>query len=183
VVAAFEKQRASKAFRVEFSQPTTEGDAQMKIDYMPPDKVLQTTTSPAMLGEQQTMLVGDRAFSDTSGGFEELLPKYTQSIVAEVKEALGRAPENLGSFECLGPVKLDNQNFVAYRTAPKAPAGTDPSKIIARTIYVDSKSGLPALNVVAALAGSADPVMKVRYSYRTDIDIVAPNNAPVQRLR
>ena len=38
VLAAFEKQRASKAFRVEFSQPTAEGEAHMRIDYMPPNR-------------------------------------------------------------------------------------------------------------------------------------------------
>ena len=87
VLSAFEKQRASKAFRVEFSQPTAEGEVHMKIDYMPPNKMLQTVTSPAMPGEQQTMLVGDRAFAGTSGSFEELQPQYTQSIMAEMQQA------------------------------------------------------------------------------------------------
>lgn len=182
VAAAFEKQRTSKAFRVEFSQPTAEGVAEMTIDYMPPDKMLQTVKSPAMPGEQQTMLVGDRAFAGTSGAYEELLPQYTQSIVAEFKESVG-APAKLGSFECLGPAKLEAKDLVAYRTANTAPAGTDPAKIMARTIYVDPVSGLPAYNVVAALAGTADPVMKVKYSYPTDVEIVAPENAPVQKLR
>ena len=98
VVAAFEKQRTSKAFRVEFSQPTAEGEAQMRIDYIPPDKMLQTVTSPAMPGEQQTMLVGDRAFSGTSGTFEELQPQFTQSIVAEVRTALAPAPQKPGQL-------------------------------------------------------------------------------------
>ena len=179
VAAAFEKQRTSKAFRVEFSQPTAEGEAQMKIDYLPPDKMLQTVISPAMPGEQQTMLVGNRAFAGTSGALEELLPQYTQSIVAEFNEAIA-PPKSLGTFECLGPAKLDDKDFVAYRLAPSA-ADKDPTKSLARTIYVDPASGLPAYNVVAALAGG-DPVMKVTYSYPTDVEIVAPTNAPVQRM-
>jgi hypothetical protein len=182
VAAAFEKQRTSKGFRVAFSQPTAEGVAEMTIDYVLPDKMLQTVKSPAMPGEQQTMLVGDRAFAGTSGAFEELQPQYTQSIVAEFKEAVG-APQNLGSFDCLGPAKLDAQDLVAYRTANTAPAGTDPAKVMARTIYVDPASGLPAYNVVAALSAGADPVLKVKYSYPTDVEIVAPENAPVQKLR
>lgn len=125
----------------------------MRIDYVPPDKMLQTVTSPAMPGEQQTMLVGDRAFSGTSGTFEELQPQFTQSIIAEVRTALTPAPQNPGSFECLGPAKLDNRDLVAYRTAEKIPAGTDPAKVMARTIYVDPATGLPAFNVVAALGG------------------------------
>ena len=126
VVAAFEKQRTSKAFRVEFSQPTAEGEAQMRIDYIPPDKMLQTVTSPALPGEQQTMLVGDRAFSGTSGTFEELQPQFTQSIVAEVRTVLAPAPHKPGNFECLGPTKFDNRDLVAYRTAEKIPAWNRP---------------------------------------------------------
>jgi hypothetical protein len=183
VLAAFEKQRASKAFRVEFSQPTAEGEAHMKIDYMPPNRMLQTVTSPAMPGEQQTMLVGDRAFAGTSGSYEELLPQYTQSIVAEFNQAVVAPPKDLGSFECLGSAKLDDQNLIAYRTADKNPPNADRSKIMARTIYVDPTTGLPSYNVVATLAGTANPVLKVKYSYPTDIEIVAPANAPVQKLR
>jgi hypothetical protein len=182
VLAAFAKQRASKAFRVQFTQPTAEGDAHMTIDYMPPNRMLQTVTSPAMPGEQQTMLVGDRAFAGTSGSYEELMPQFVQSIVAEVNEAVGAPPKNLGTFECLGPEKLDGQEYSAYRTAEKSPPNADRSKIIARTIYVDTGTGLPAFNVIAALAGDAKPVLKVKYSYPTDIDIVAPANAPVQKL-
>jgi len=183
VLAAFAKQRASKAFRVEFSQPTAEGEVHMTIDYMPPNRMLQTVTSPAMPGEQQTMLVGDRAFAGTSGAFEELLPQFTQSIVAEANQAMLAPINGLGSFECVGTAKLDGHDFVAYRTGAKAPPGADPSKAMARTIYVDPVTGLPAFNVVASLAGGAEPLLKVKYSYPTDVDIVAPTNAPVQKLR
>jgi hypothetical protein len=65
------------------------------------------------------------------------------------------------------------------KTHPQA----DPSKVITRTIYVDPKSELPAFNVVATLAESSKPLRQVKYSYPTDIDIVAPANAPVQKLR
>jgi hypothetical protein len=181
VLAAFQKQRTSKAFRVEFSQPSAEGEVQMKIDYMPPDRMLQSVTSPAMPGEQQTMLVGNHAYAGTSGAFQELLPQFTQSIVAEFIEAVGE-PKNLGTFECLGKTKLDDNEFLAYRTVEKVPEGADTSKIMARTVYVDEASGKPAYNVVSALSGNADPLLKVKYSYPTDVEIIAPTNAPVQKL-
>ncbi len=183
VLAAFGKQRAAKAFRVEFSQPTAEGEVHMKIDYMLPDKMLQTVTSPAMPGEQQTMLVGNRAFAGNSGSFEELQPQYTQSIIAEMQQTVWPSTQSLGSFECVGPAKLDEQNLIAYRTADKSPPNADRSKVMARTIYVDPVSGLPAFNVVAALAGAANPLLKIKYSYPTDIEIIAPANAPVQKLQ
>ncbi|MFT3730900.1 MAG: hypothetical protein QM780_05645 [Hyphomicrobium sp.] len=182
VLAAIRKQLEQKAFRVEFAQPTAEGEAYMKIDYMPPFKMLQTVTSPAMPGEQQTMLVNDRAFSGSGGSFEELQPQFTQSIVAEVSNALAR-PSKLEGYECLGTVKYENQDLLGYRFEDKSHPQADPSKIIARTIYVDPKTGLPAYNVVASLADGAKPLREVKYSYPTDIDIVAPANAPVQKLR
>jgi hypothetical protein len=143
--------------------------------------MLQSVTSPAMPGEQQTMLVGNRAYAGTSGALEELLPQYTQSIIAEFNNALA-VPKDLGTYECLGKSKLDDQEYLAYRTVDKAASKADPSKTLARTIYVDSVSGLPAYNVVKPLGGSAAPLLKIKYSYPTDVEIIAPVNAPVQKL-
>jgi hypothetical protein len=182
VLAAIGKQLSLKAFRLEFSQATAEGEAHMKIDYMPPGKMLQTVTSPAMPGEQQTMLVNDRAFSGSAGVFEELQPQFTASIISEVSEALAK-PSKVAGYECLGTVKYENQDLLGYRSEDKTHPEADRSKIIARTIYVDPKSGLPAYNVIASLADGAKPLREVKYSYPADIEIVAPANAPVQRLR
>jgi hypothetical protein len=182
VLTAVRKQLALKAFRVEFSEATAEGEAHMKIDYVPPMTMLQTVTSPAMPGEQQTMLVNDRAFSGSGGSFEELQPQFTQSIIAEVSQALAR-PSKLMGYECLGTVSYEKQNLLGYRFEDKTHAQTDPAKIVARTIYVDPATGLPAFNVVATLAADAKPLREIKYSYPTDIDIVAPASAPVQKLR
>lgn len=182
VLTAIRKQLSLKAFRVEFSQPTAEGEAHMQIDYMPPLRMLQTVTSPAMPGEQQTMLVDNRAFAGSGGSFEELQPQFTQSIIAEVAQALAR-PSKLEGYDCLGTVKYDNQDLVGYRFEDKTHAQADATKVMTRTIYVDPKTGLPAYNVIAPLAENAKPLREVKYSYPTDINIVAPQNAPVQKLR
>ncbi len=184
VLAAFEKQRTSKAFRVAMTQPTAEGPADMTVDYIPPGKMLQTVKSAAMAGVQQTMLVGNRAFAGSDGAYEELLPQFTQSIVAEVAAAVGAPPANIGVFECVGKATFDGKEFAAYpATAKHAKAGTEPGDVLARTIYVDPASGLPAYNVVAGVSGKSDPVMKVTYSYPTDLVIEAPEGAPVQKVR
>lgn len=184
VVAAFEKQRTSKAFRVAMTQPSAEGPVAMTVDYIPPGKMLQTVKSAAMAGEQQTMLVNDRAFAGSSGAFEELLPQFTQSIIAEVNSAVGGPPQNLGQFECLGKAAFEGKDYTAYRSADKdVKPGTDPGSVLARTIYVDIETGLPAFNVVATVSGKDAPVLKAVYSYPTDIVIEAPANAPVQKLR
>lgn len=184
VLAAFEKQRSSKAFRMAWTQATAEGSAEMTVDYIPPGKMLQTVKSAAMAGVQQTILVGDRAFAGSDGSFEELLPQFTQSIYAEVKSAVGGPPPNIGAFECVGTTSFDGKDLLAYRTADKdAKAGAAAGDALARTIYVDPAAGLPAYNVVAAASGKGEPVMKVTYSYPTDIVIEAPVGAPVQKVR
>ena len=182
VIAAFMKQRKSPAFRVEMAQPTAEGPVNVRVDYVPPAKMLQTVTGGNMPGEQQTMLVGDRAFAGTSGAYEELLPQYTQSIVAEVKTALGQTPENLGDFECLGKVSFDGKDLVGYRTKAAADARAGEASL-SRIVYVDPASGLPAYNVVMPAKAGEAPVMKAVYSYPADIVIEAPEGAPVQKTK
>lgn len=181
VLAAVEKQRTSKAFRVSMVQPTAEGPVKMTVDYVPPDRMLQTVTGDHMPGEQQTMLVGTRAFAGSAGGFEELLPHLAQSVVSEVKTAVSK-PENVGAFECAGKQTFEGKEYLAYRAVDKdAKPGTSDDVLLARTIYVDEATGLPAYNVVAAVSGKVPPVMKVDYTYPTDVVIEAPANAPVQK--
>lgn len=177
VKAAFEKQRAGQKYRVSMTQPSAEGPVEMTVDYQLPDRMLQTVVSPSMPGEQQTMLVGGRAFAGSGGGFEELLPQFAQSVVSEFRSATN-ASLDLGAFDCLGKQTFEGKELLAYKAAGKAADGAS-KDALARVIYVDPASGLPAYNVVAPDAGRGEPVLKVIYSYPTDIDIVAPEGAPV----
>ena len=184
VLAAFEKQRTSKAFRVAMTQPTAEGMADVTVDYLPPNRMLQTVKSPAMAGIQQTMLVGERAFAGSDGVYEELLPQFTQSIAAEVKAAVGAPPANIGVFECTGKSTFDGKELLSYRASDKdSKPGTAAGDVLARTIYVDPASGLPAYNVIGTVSGNGEPVMKVTYSYPADVVIEAPQGAPIQKSR
>lgn len=182
VLAAVEKQRTSKAFRVAMTQGTAEGPVDMTVDYMPPDRMLQTVTGKHMPGPQQTMLVGGRAFAGTDGAYEELLPHFAQSIAAEFITAVGK-PTNVGQFECAGKQTFEGKEYLAYRATDKdAKPGANPDETMARTIYVDEDTGLPAFNVVAAVSGKGDPALKVTYSYPTDLVIEAPQGAPIQKM-
>lgn len=180
VTNAIEKQRSSKAFRMETSQPTAEGPIKMTVDYMPPDRMLQTVTGANLPGEQQTLLVGGRAFAGTNGAYEELLPQFAQSIVAEFQRSVGK-PEKVATFECQGEVTFEGKSYLAYMAVDKAAPAGKADELLARTVYVDPKTGLPAYNIVALASGKGDPVMKVSYSYPPDIVIEAPKNAPVQK--
>lgn len=182
VLAAVTKQRSSKAFRVSMSQGTAEGPIDMIVDYVPPDRMLQTVTGKHMPGPQQTMLVGARAFAGTDGVYEELLPHFAQSIVAEFATAISK-PTAIGQFECAGKQTFEGKEYLAYVAKDKnAKPDANPDETLARTIYVDADSGLPAYNIVAAASGKGDPVEKVTYSYPTDVNIEAPASAPIQKM-
>ena len=179
VAAAFEKQRTSPAFRVQMSQPAPAGEVSMTVDYLPPDRMVQTVNGPGMPSEQQTLVVGDRAFSGTAGAWQELLPQFSQSVVANVKSAIGQSQSNLGDFDCLGTVPFEGKSYLGYRTKPLAEPGAG-KDAIARTLYIDAATGLPAFNIVAPVSGPEPVVMKAVYSYPSDIVIEAPANARVQ---
>jgi hypothetical protein len=179
VKAAFDKQREGKSYRVSMTQPTAEGPVEMTVDYILPDRMLQTVVAPHMPGEQQTLLVGNRAFSGSGGGFEELLPHFTQSVVSEFKSAVDPANQKFDNFECAGKATVDGKEYDAYRLLDKA--AKDPDNALSRTIYVDGATGLPAYNVVATKATAANPAMKASYTYPKDLVIEAPEGAPVQR--
>lgn len=180
VATAIEKQRTSKAFRIETSQPTAEGAIKMTVDYLPPDRMLQTVTGANLPGEQQTMLVGERAFAGSNGAYEELLPQFSQSIIAEFLRSVGK-PDKIAAFECQGKVTFEGKSLLAYKATDSARPDGNAADLLARTIYVDPETGLPAYNVVAPASGEGEPVMKVIYSYPTDIVIEAPANAPIQK--
>lgn len=179
VAAAFERQRTSAAFRVQMSEPAPAGEITMTADYLPPDRMLQTVGGPGMPGDQQTMVVGERAFSGSSGAWQELLPQFSQSVVASVKSAVGQSQTNLGDFDCLGSVAYEGKDYIGYRTKPSA-ADAASKEVIARTLYIDKATGLPAFNIVAPVSAKEPPIMKAVYSYPSGIVIEAPTNAPVQ---
>lgn len=180
VEAAIQKQRSSKAFRLETSQPTAEGPVNMRVDYQLPDRMLQTVTGANLIGEQQTLLVRERAFAGTNGSYEELLPQYAQSVIAEFLRSVGK-PENMAAFTCLGKVTFEGKTYLGYKSVIEPAAGGAAGQALGRVIYVDPDTGLPAYNVVVPASGDGEPVLKVVYSYPTDIVIEAPENAPIQR--
>jgi hypothetical protein len=52
-----------------------------------------------------------------------------------------------------------------------------------RTVYVDPKTGLPAVNLVAEDTPGAVPVFKGVYSYPTDLVIEGYPGAPLAKVR
>lgn len=184
VADAFNKQRAKPAFTVDSEMKTGSGPVQIKVQYQPPDRMHQTINAPNQ-PPLETVLYGNRAYSRQGGAWEELMPAVAQTIIAQVRAAAVDPPKEVGNFDCLGSTTLDGKEYLAYRSVEKhADAGGQAgSPILHRTIYVDPKTGLPAINLVAAEAPSTEVVFKGVYDYPEKLEIEDHPDAPLGKMR
>ncbi len=177
VEIAFHQQRTMPAgYRISAQMPGDQGVTKMTIDYLPPDRMYQKAEAPGHTKPVETIAIQRWAWGTVGGGWEELQPQFAQSIISHVRETLINPPKVTASFTCLGKVKLGDKDYLAYRAdQPNSEATGDPNAPqLARTIYIDEATGLPAANIVARADGKEAPVFEGRYSYPTDIAIEAP---------
>jgi len=175
VEAAVTKQHAQAAYRVEVSSPIKPDGATETIDYLPPMKMYRRIKSPDQDFEIETIGFGNRAWSREGGGWFELKPHIASMVENHLRDTFGAPPKVTSQFNCLGKLKLDGKDYVAYQTVPEKVEGGD---LIARTIYADPATGLPAFNIVGEASGAKPAMVREAYSYPTDITIEIPENAP-----
>lgn len=177
VEAAFNKQRVHvSGYRFAAQMPGEQGATQMTIDYLPPDRMYQKVEAPGNQKPVETIAIQRWAWGTMGGGWEELQPQFAQSIIAHVRSTLIDPPKLTSAFTCLGKVKLEGKERVAYRAdqPSAAPGSAGEGAQLARTIYVDETSGLPLANIVTREDGKGDVIFDGRYSYPTDISIEPP---------
>jgi hypothetical protein len=163
---------------------TPSGIVEIKAEYQPPDRMRQTVTAP---GQEmlETVLYGQRAYSRQGSKWEELMPAVAQTIIAQVRAATIDPPKEVGNFDCMGTTTLDGKEYLAYRSVEKqadAGAATGAPQLH-RTIYLDPKTGLPALNIVSADEPNAETVFKATYDYPEKIEIEDHPDAPLVKMR
>ena len=186
VQAAFEKQRLSAGYRVQSKSPSDRGDIETTTLFVRPDKMHNKVVVPGEPGALETIAIGRWAWASHGMGFQELQPQFAQSITFDVDAALNRPSASTEPFACLGTVARDGKEFVAYRTEPKASPGAavgPDNPALARTIFVDAATGLPALSIVSEPKTDAKSIVSAAYSYPADIKIEAPDAVPAGRTR
>jgi len=186
VAAAFIKQRASRAFSMVAQLKAANGPVEITVEYLPPDRMRQTIVAPGQPVPLETVLVGTRAWSRQGTAWEELMPAIAQTIIAQVREAVIEPPKNVAAFECIDKVTIDGTEYLAYRSIEKGGGeakGSEITRPVHRTIYVDPETGLPAINIVAEDAPDAVPLFKAVYAYPTDLEIEGHPDAPLARIR
>jgi len=167
VEAAFVKQQKQSWHTVVDSKNVDGVLQEQTFDYQPPDRMYRKIVS----GEDtvETIGIGRWAWSNIGAGWNELQPQFAQMVMSHMQQTF-KPPKVSAAFTCLGTRSFAGKDYAAYQTAPEKAD----DKEIARTIYVDPATGLPAFNVIGAPDGSGEPLMKEAYTYPTDISIESP---------
>jgi hypothetical protein len=180
VQAAFEKQRTQPAYHVHSKQPSVRGEIETDTDFQRPDRMYNKVVVPGEPVPLETVAVGRWAWASQGGGYQELQPQFAQAVTFDVEATLNTPVKTAEPFSCLGKVTRDGREYVAYRSEPRAspgkPAGPD-NPALARTVFVDPATGLPALNIVSEATADAPSLVSAAYSYPVDIKIEAPVGA------
>ena len=187
VQAAFEKQRSQPAYRVNSKQPSVSGEVETQTDFQRPDRMYNKVVVPGEPGALETVAIGRWAWASHGMGFQELQPQFAQAVTFDVNAMLNTPVATAEPFTCLGKVTRDGHDWLAYRSEPKAspgkPAGPGNPEL-ARTVFVDPATGLPALTIVSETVPDAPALVSAAYTYPADINIEAPAGAaPAGRTR
>lgn len=168
VEAAFVKQQ-EKPWRTRIVSESDAGLAQEQIfAYQPPNRMHRTVT----VGDQvvETIGVNRWAWSADNGAWAEMDAAQARVVAIHILNTF-QPPKAGVDFKCLGDVSYEGKTYLGYQSPPET--GED-GTVLARTIYVDPETRLPAFNVVGAPDGSAKPLHREEFSYPTDINIIPP---------
>lgn len=166
IEAAFNAQH-QKPWRTESATKSDTGIEQSQtFDFQPPDRIYRKVTSG--MESVETVGVGKQAWTNATGVWEEMKAELANLVAAHMKSNFAPARVSV-AFKCLGSIDYSGKKLLGYQTDPETVEG----KVVARTIYVDPDTKLPAYNVVGTVDGSEE-IMKEAYSYPTDVKIEKP---------
>ena len=184
--AAFEKQRAQPGYRLVLKQPHERGEIETTRDYLLPDRMHNKIVVPGEPAPLETIAIGKWAWANQGGGWQELQPQFAQTVTFDVSSALATPVEVKEAYTCLGKVVRDGKEYIGYRNTPSAMPGKPvdaANPLLARTVFVDPATGLPALNIVSEPNSGAPALLSSAYSYPLDLKIEAPDAIPAGRTR
>lgn len=180
VEAAFEKQRThAPGYHIDAEQYQDIGTVKITLDYMLPDRMYQAIQPPNDKNAVETIAVSRWAWGNMGAGWEELQPQFAQAVSAHVAETLGQPAKAGGTFECLGKVTLDGRELIGYRSSVAEQQAAQPGSadLVARTVYVDPATGLPAVNVVGDAKEGGKVWARSVFSYPATLQVEAPAGA------
>lgn len=179
VTAAFDKQRAAKAFRMEASVIGPQGPMKMTVDYGLPDRIHQKVLMVIENKTLEAVMIGRDGWLNEGQGWQPAPDEVKEELGKQLSSVALETADSMVEFDCMGNMQVDGAELAAYRAKEgskslKSTAPIPTSNETIRVIYIDPKSGLPARSVVARPDKLDKPLFKAVYSYPADIKIEPP---------
>ena len=156
VQEAFAKLRAEKSFRQEtkITDPKR-GSLSMQTDFVLPDRMHQRVSAGDSSAVMETIVVGQKVFSNGGQGWAEVPDNFAKAIVKQLKTIAAPSQSEL-TYKCGDDQELEGKTFTTFQA--ELPASGDGSAKAAelsnaaprvQTLYVNKQTGVPVHNIVA----------------------------------
>lgn len=183
VALAVNAQGKQKFIRKETHMITEAGPARMVVEYATPDRMRQVLTPLTEGKPVESVVVGDKAWTNNGEGWKEAPPQETDQLVQFMIKSIAQVYQEVGRFECTGTETIDGQELRGYRGLDEKPPGLPGKKTqeqtkneAVRMVYLDPKTGLPARSILARQGFLDKPIFKEVYTYPDKIDIEPPKD-------
>jgi hypothetical protein len=166
----------------------------MLVEYQIPDRMRQVVTPLTEEKPVESVVVGDKAWTNNGDGWVEAPKDETDQLVLFMIKSSSQIYQEVGKFECVGAETIEGRQLRAYRgmeqdlevKGKKPEASTAPKNEAVRMIYLDPDTGLPARSIFARTGMLDKPIFKEVYTYPADIKIEPPakvtkQDAPVAK--
>lgn len=187
VAVAVNSQGKQKFIRKETNMITEAGPAKMVVEYHTPDRMRQVLTPLTEGKPVESIVVGDKAWTNNGGGWKEAPSAEADQLVQFMIKSVAQVYQEVGKFECVGTETIEGRELRGYRgldeppptppgAPPKKPTETQTKNEAVRMVYLDPATGLPARSILARKGFLDKPIFKEVYSYPDKIDIEPPKD-------
>ncbi len=180
VVSAYDAMAKKPFVRMETNMITGTGPMKMVLEFVTPDKMRQTVTSLTENKTVESIVIGDKAWTQDEKGWFELPPAAADEFATFRDQSLG-FKDNKVKFDCMGGDTLDGKSVRAYKLLdptvtvngkemPRNPVNTEG----VRVYYLDPAAGLPVRAIFAQKDRLNAPIHREVYSFPDSLKIDPP---------
>jgi hypothetical protein len=181
VALAVNSQGKQKFLRKETNMITEAGPVKMTVEYQTPDRMRQVVTPLTEGKPVESIVVGDKAWTNNGDGWKEAPSGETEQLVQYMIKSIAQVYQEVGKFECTGTETVEGRELRGYRGLDEVKEGP-PGKKAAETtkneavrmVYLDPVTGLPARSIMARAGFLDKPIFKEIYTYPDSIAIEPP---------
>lgn len=182
VVKAYDALSKKPFVKMETMMITGTGPVKMVLEFITPDKMRQTVTSISDNKTVESIVIGDKAWTQEAEGWFELPPQAADEFATFRDQSLG-FKDNKVKFDCMGAEKLDGVDVRSYKMLdptvtingkemPRNPTNNEGIRVY----YINATTGLPERAIYAQKDRLNVPIHRESYTFPEAIKIDPPAN-------